>query len=378
MLFTERAGRVFGQRVAVTLAVGGTHEGCNDLDVPVVDLSGLAPEVGETEVDVELEQVDSAWAPWHTKSVETGSDNTLPDRYGSAVGELRFGPADLPDASSFAAAMSDLRGRGYSACEIGFVGGFWLDYDEAAELGAAAEAADVVLSVHAPLAAFMGHADDGKKFKMALGMLDHTAGLAKAVGAEVIVFHPGFLLGRERADAIDAVVRQLGLLRERLEAKDRLVPFGVEVMGRVRDLGTADDVIEISRRLDGWIRPVLDFAHMHATSDGAFTDTNAFATVLEAADDVMEPGAPFHVHFSDIAYANRNETKHLPYGQGTLRAEPLGEALAGFERPATVISESPDEASHQAIRAALESAAADSTKRRSKTSASSSPRSRSS
>jgi hypothetical protein len=28
-------------------------------------------------------------------------------------------------------------------------------------------------------------------------MLDHTAGLAKAVGASVIVFHPGFLLGRE-------------------------------------------------------------------------------------------------------------------------------------------------------------------------------------
>jgi deoxyribonuclease IV len=137
-------------------------------------------------------------------------------------------------------------------------------------------------------------------------------------------------------------------------------------------------VIEISRRLDGWVRPVLDFAHMHATSDGAFTDAEAFATVLEAADDVMEPGAPFHVHFSDIAYANRNETKHLPYGEGTLRAEPLGEALARFERPATVISESPDEASHQAIRAAVESAAADSAKRRSKTSASSSPRSRSS
>jgi endonuclease IV len=117
---------------------------------------------------------------------------------------------------------------------------------------------------------------------------------------------------------------------------------------------------------------------MHATSDGAFTDAEAFGTVLEAADDVMEPGAPFHVHFSDIAYANRNETKHLPYGEGTLRAEPLGEALARFERPATVISESPDEASHQAIRAAVESAAADSAKRRSKTSASSSPRSRSS
>jgi endonuclease IV len=68
---------------------------------------------------------------------------------------------------------------------------------------------------------------------------------------------------------------------------------------------------------------------------------------------VLPEGAPFHIHFSDIAYANRNETKHLPYGEGTLRAEPLGQALARFKRPATVISESPDEHSHQAIRAAI-------------------------
>src|ERR671936_1465281 len=113
--------------------------------------------------------------------------------------------------------MAMLSARGYRACEFGFVGGFWLDYESAPLLAEAARAADVALSVHAPLAAFMGHLDDGKKFKMALGMLDHTAGLAKAAGAELIVVHPGFLLGRERADAVDAVVRQLELLRERLE-----------------------------------------------------------------------------------------------------------------------------------------------------------------
>jgi len=168
---------------------------------------------------------------------------------------------------------------------------------------------------------------------------------------------------------------RFGELRERLEAKGRAVPFGVEIMGRVRELGTAEDVFAIASRCR-WVRPVVDFAHLHAVTDGGFTEQDAFANVLERADEVLEPGAPFHVHFSDIAYANRNETKHLPYGEGTLRAEPLGEALARFERPATVISESPDEASHQAIRAALESTAA-SSRRRSKASASSSrPRSR--
>ena len=69
-----------------------------------------------------------------------------------------------------------LAADGYRACEFGFVSGFWLDYETAPLFGAAAAAADVALSVHAPLAAFMGHADRGKKFKMALGMLDHTAG----------------------------------------------------------------------------------------------------------------------------------------------------------------------------------------------------------
>jgi deoxyribonuclease-4 len=269
------------------------------------------------------------------------------------MASLHFGPARVPSRESAEAAVEELLARGYSACEIDFESGFWMDYDFAARFGELARERDVVLSVHAPLAGFMGHAERGRKLNMAVGMLDHSAGIARAAGAEVVVFHPGFLLGRSREEAVDSVVEQLGELRARLEAKDRAVPFGVEVMGRVRELGTADDVVEISRRT-GWVRPVLDFAHMHATSDGAFTTVEPFVEALAKADAVLEPGAPFHIHFSDIAYANRNETRHLPYGEGTLRADPLAAALAGFERPATVISESPDEASSQAIRAILE------------------------
>ena len=265
---------------------------------------------------------------------------------------LHFGPARVPSRESPEAAVEILLDRGYSACEIDFEGKFWMDYDWAARFGSLAQENEIALSVHAPIAGFMGHVERDKKQRMAVGMLDHSAGIAKAAGAELVVFHPGFLLGRERNVAIASVCEQLGELRERLEGKDRAVPFGVEVMGRVRELGTLDDVLSISG-LCGWVRPVLDFAHMHATSDGAFIDTELFVGALEAADAVLQPEAPFHIHISDIAYANRNETKHLHYGEGTLRAEPLGEALARFDRPATVISESPDEESHQAIRAAI-------------------------
>jgi deoxyribonuclease IV len=268
------------------------------------------------------------------------------------VGELHYGPSRVPSRESPEQAIELLQERGYSACEIDFESGFWMDYPWAEEFGRLAADAGIALSVHAPIAGFMGHVERDKKQRMAVGMLDHSAGVAKASGAELVVFHPGFLLGRDRDAAIAAVIDQLAELRERLQKKDRGVPFGVEIMGRVNELGTADDVFAISKQL-GWVRPVLDFAHLHATSDGAFLDADRFAEVLEGADALLEPDAPFHVHFSDIAYANRNETKHLPYGEGTLRAEPLAEALARFDRSATVITESPDEDSHQAIRTIL-------------------------
>jgi len=276
---------------------------------------------------------------------------------------IRVGPARFPSRESAEEAFDILLERGYSACEIDFESGFWMDYPFAERVGELAREHDIALSVHAPLFGFMGHLEaSGRKFTSAVGALDRSAGIATACGAEVVVFHPGFLLGRGREDALDAVVEQLGTLRERLEGKDRAVTFGVEVMGRVRDLGSLDDVVEISRRTT-WVRPVLDFAHMHATSDGAFHAADSFTEALRAVDEVLDSEAPFHIHFSDIAFANRNETKHLPYGEGTLRADPLRDALDAFERPATVISESPDERSSQAIRAVLEGMGVSSAKR---------------
>jgi len=265
---------------------------------------------------------------------------------------IRVGLSRLPSRESPEEAIRLVVESGFTACEIDFERGFWMEREFAEGLGAAARTADVALSVHAPLAAFPGNTDRGPKHRRAVGMLDHSAGIAAASGAELVVIHPGFLLGRTREEALDGVCADLAALRERLESKGRALPFGVEMMGRVRELGTAEDVFEISARLP-WVRPVVDFAHLHAVTDGGFTTSSEFAEVLRGADAVLQPGAPFHIHFSDIAYANRNETKHLPYGEGTLRAEPMAEALHEFGRPATVISESPDDESDQAIRRIL-------------------------
>ena len=57
-----------------------------------------------------------------------------------------------------------------------------MDYEFAERFGELARKHDIALSVHAPIAGFMGHAERGKKLNMAVGMLDHSAGIAKAAG----------------------------------------------------------------------------------------------------------------------------------------------------------------------------------------------------
>ena len=300
--------------------------GADDLDVPLRDLAGLPPEVGQAEVDVELEKIDSARALWHDRRVGMASDGPSSASV-ARMGEIRFGPARVPSHDSPDDAIAILLDRGYTACEIDFEGGFWMDYDWAGRFGELARDAEIALSVHAPLPAFLGHVERGKKFNMALGMLDHTAGIAVAAGAEVVVFHPGFLLGREREAG--ARRRRLAARRPARAAREEGPPRAVRRRGdgprararhrrrRVRDLG--------AHRLD----PAGDRLRAHARDERRrLHGRGRVRRRARARRRAARPGAPFHIHFSDIAYANRNETKHLPYGEGTLRAEPLGEALA--------------------------------------------------
>ena len=71
-------------------------------------------------------------------------------------GGVRVGPARSPSRESPERAVELLLDRGYSACEIDFESGFWLDYPAAERLGELAREHDLALSIHAPLFAFPG------------------------------------------------------------------------------------------------------------------------------------------------------------------------------------------------------------------------------
>ena len=116
-------------------------------------------------------------------------------------------------------------------------------------------------------------------------------GVAVATGAELVVVHPGFLLGRSREEALEAVVEQLAELGS--GSRPRIAPCRSGSRSWAASASSGPP-----RTCSTWPRscrgsgPVIDFAHLHAVTDGAFTDVEAFAAVLEAADDLLEPEPP--------------------------------------------------------------------------------------
>jgi hypothetical protein len=94
------------------------------------------------------------------------------------VAAIRFGPAVVPSRESPDQAVELLLERRYRVCEIDFEGGFWMEWAYAHRLGRLAREKRILLSVHALIPAFLGHRARDRKYRTAMGMLDHSAGLA--------------------------------------------------------------------------------------------------------------------------------------------------------------------------------------------------------
>ena len=73
------------------------------------------------------------------------------------MAQLHYGPARVPSRESPEEAITLLEERGYTACEIDFASGFWMEYPWAEEFGKLARRRRIALSVHAPIALSLIH-----------------------------------------------------------------------------------------------------------------------------------------------------------------------------------------------------------------------------
>lgn len=252
-----------------------------------------------------------------------------------------------PDGVEDGEWLDSLVARGHSAVELPFVKDFPWTERRCARFGKAAAERDMAVSVHAPYFAVLT-VDDEDRRKKTLSAVEHTMKLTKELGGHTVVAHTGYVKDRT-PDELHALVAE-GLDRIAPKVRHLGVALGLETSGSDRAFGSLGDIAIIAGAYP-FVRPVIDWAHVHAKSGGALTTKEAFSSVIAFLRSEF-PGwsiDPLHTQFTDNEFGAAGEIRHVPYGDGTLRSGPLAAAATEAGLRMIMISEARDMESHDRI-----------------------------
>lgn len=186
--------------------------------------------------------------------------------------------------------------------------------DKARQLGEKAKAAGVSLSLHAPYYISMSSVEEEKR----LNSINYILASAKAVnamGGDRIVVHTGSCgkISREQAltFALDTMKKALYALDREGLGHIHICP---ETMGKVNQLGTLNEVLELCR-LDERLIPCIDFGHLNARDLGILKTTANFENIFTSIKNALGTDRLkcFHSHFSKIEYTTGGEKRHLTF-----------------------------------------------------------------
>ncbi len=262
---------------------------------------------------------------------------------------LLFGPAGIPIDCPQRSTLEGVRyckAISLGAMECEFVRGVRMHEDEAQAVGAEAKRLGVSLSAHAPYYINCCPVDKSKEKTTERNLLA-TAEIAQCLHARIIVFHPGYRMGRDSATCLKQTKNLLeGILDEMTRQKLEGIVLGLETVGKHSQFGNLSENCELSRELgEKNAVPVIDFAHVHATNNGSLTSKEAYKKIFDELERSFssEYVKHFHSHFSEIEFSEKGERYHLPLHSKDLPPiTPLLEVIAEQGYRGTIICETPE------------------------------------
>ena len=258
---------------------------------------------------------------------------------------VRFGPAGKPLSYKGKSEQVPiyLKQLELDAYEYQAVRSLRISKESATTLGKNARACDVLLSLHAPYAINLS-SEKEKTIEASIERLVKAVEVASWMGAYLVVFHPGYYGKYSQDEALRLVINSLEKVIERMKENNiRNVYLGIETTGKLSQVGSLDEVVEVCETLDR-VRPVIDFAHIHAREGGKLKDKNDFIKIVNILESRLGSKAlnPIHIHFTEVEYGEKGEIRHHPLGSGYgPNFKELAKALIDLDIDAVIICESP-------------------------------------
>ena len=258
-----------------------------------------------------------------------------------------FGPAGNSESFYAAGFKSTMEAFGWLA-EMGldayeYQAGSGLRTSDAtlAALGKKAKEHGILMSLHAPYFISLSGVDPEKRLK-SIDYITASVKAAELLYADTVVIHSGSAAKISRDEAME--LARDTLCRTAEAVGDTNVKLGLETMGKVNQLGTLDEVIELCKTSPVFY-PVVDFGHLNARDGGGvFPDADAYKRVFDKIGEKLgdDKAKYLHCHFSKIEYTGSGEKKHLTFEDNTYgpEFEPLAETIVKYDLAPRIICES--------------------------------------
>lgn len=258
--------------------------------------------------------------------------------FGPGGNSLSWGKRKFPDDLA-----EYLGGFGLNGYEIECGRGVRISESTLARLPGIAHENGIYVTLHAPYFISLSSTEEEKRLK-SVGYILESAKAAKAVGARKIVVHSGSCSKMTRAEALflakDTLKKAQAALDENGLSDVIICP---ETMGKINQLGTLDEVLELCA-VDERFLPTVDFGHLNARTLGGIRGRDDYAKMLDDIENALgfERLSKMHVHFSKIEYTNGGEKKHLTFADKTFGPDygPLFEEIKRRSLEPSVICES--------------------------------------
>lgn len=215
--------------------------------------------------------------------------------------------------------------------------------ESARKLGAAFREKKIEVSLHAPYFISLSSVEEEKRTN-SIGYILKAARAADWLGARRIVVHSGSCAKISREEALELAKNTLRSARETLENEGLgHISICPETMGKINQLGTLDEVLELCRVHESFL-PTVDFGHLNARTLGSIRSKEDYRTILDSVRNALgeDRMRKMHVHFSKIQYTAGGEKKHLTFADTEYgpEFEPLADVLVRIGSQARVICES--------------------------------------
>jgi len=186
--------------------------------------------------------------------------------------------------------------------------------DKATELGKIAKEKGIALSLHAPYYISMSSVEEEKRLN-SVNYILASARAVNAMGGNRIVVHTGSCGKISREQALDLAIDTMKLAVKALDEEGLShIHICPETMGKVNQLGTLDEVMELCL-VDDRLIPCIDFGHLNARDLGILKAYSDFEKIFDTIENKLGSDRlkSFHSHFSKIEYTTGGEKKHLTF-----------------------------------------------------------------